>query len=100
MKLIAGNSNPQLAFDIAEIIDEPLANAEIKPFSDGETVILPRTDIDVVEDTMQLGVIDGSVSLQELIDGLNSLGVSPRDMIVILQSIKALGALQADIEVL
>jgi flagellar P-ring protein precursor FlgI len=46
------------------------------------------------------GRAEGSVSLRELVDGLNALGVSPRDMITILQSIKAAGALQAEIEVL
>ena len=48
----------------------------------------------------QLGVLEESVTLQELVDGLNALGVSPRDMITILQTIKAAGALQAEIEVL
>ena len=47
-----------------------------------------------------MGVLNGTVSLRELVDGLNALGVSPRDMITILQSIKAAGALQAEIEVL
>ena len=41
-----------------------------------------------------------SITLQELVDGLNSLGIGPRDMIAILQSIKASGALQAEIEVM
>ncbi|MFC4725116.1 flagellar basal body P-ring protein FlgI [Glycocaulis abyssi] len=69
-------------------------------FSEGETVVLPRTQVTAEEDSMQLGVLQGSVSLRELVDGLNALGVSPRDMITILQTIKAAGALQAEIEVL
>ena len=40
------------------------------------------------------------MSLQELVDGLNALGVGPRDMISILQAVKAAGALQAEIEVM
>ncbi|HYD43740.1 MAG TPA: flagellar basal body P-ring protein FlgI, partial [Phenylobacterium sp.] len=40
------------------------------------------------------------VSLQQLVDGLNALGIGPRDMIAILQAIKAAGAIQADIEVM
>ena len=47
-----------------------------------------------------LQVINESVTLQELVDGLNALGISPRDLIAILQAIKATGALQAEIEVL
>ena len=72
------------------------------PFSEtGETVVVPRTEITVEEDTdRKLGLVDDGVSLQELVNGLNSLGVGPRDMISILQAIKAAGALQAEIEVM
>ncbi|TGY90023.1 flagellar basal body P-ring protein FlgI [Marinicauda algicola] len=71
------------------------------PFADvGETVLVPRTEINVEEEMRQMGVLEGTVSLRELVDGLNALGVSPRDMITILQTIKAAGALQAEIEVL
>ncbi|MDB5490864.1 MAG: flagellar P-ring family protein [Micavibrio sp.] len=72
------------------------------PFSSqGETVVVPRTDIDVNSgaDT-KLAVLDSGVTLQDLVTGLNRLGVAPRDMITILQAIKAAGALQADIETL
>lgn len=70
------------------------------PFGGGETAEVPRTDITATEDRAQLGLLQESISLSELVDGLNALGVSPRDMITILQAIKAAGALQADIEVL
>ena len=72
------------------------------PFAEtGDTVVVPRTDVGVQDGAeRRLAVLDGSVSLQVLVDGLNALGVSPRDMITILQSIKAAGALQAEIEVL
>ncbi|MDG1416652.1 MAG: flagellar basal body P-ring protein FlgI [Maricaulis sp.] len=81
------------------VSESPIAS-QPAPFSDGETVVLPRTDVSVEEDQMQMGVLDGGVSLRELVDGLNAMGVSPRDMITILQAIKASGALQADIVVL
>ena len=81
------------------VTETPIAS-QPAPFSDGETVELPRTDLTVEEDMMQMGVLDSSVSLSDLVDGLNAMGVSPRDMITILQAIKAAGALQADIEVL
>ncbi|WP_035692397.1 flagellar basal body P-ring protein FlgI [Azospirillum halopraeferens] len=71
------------------------------PFSDGETVVVPRTDIQVDEQSdRRLAVMQSGVSLQELVQSLNALGVGPRDMISILQSIKAAGALQAAIEVI
>jgi flagellar P-ring protein FlgI len=72
------------------------------PFSEtGETVVVPRTEIEVDDDSdRRLAVVDGGVSLQELVNGLNALGVGPRDMISILQAIKAAGALQAEIDVM
>nr|WP_259783153.1 flagellar basal body P-ring protein FlgI [Aestuariispira ectoiniformans] len=73
-----------------------------QPFTNtGTTTTVPRTQITVDEGAdRQLGVVDGGVSLQELVNGLNSLGVGPRDMITILQAVKAAGALQAEIEVM
>ena len=67
----------------------------------GETVVVPRTDIAIEQDdTKRLAVLKEGVSLQELVAGLNKLGIGPRDIISILQSIKAAGALQAEIEVM
>jgi flagellar P-ring protein precursor FlgI len=73
-----------------------------QPFAQqGQTVVVPRTDIEVEEETgRQLVVIEDGVSLEVLVNGLNALGVGPRDMISILQAIKAAGALQAEIEVI
>ena len=72
------------------------------PFSaTGDTVTVPRTDIEVEEEAgRQLAVLPEGVSLQELVNGVNALGIGPRDLITILQAIKAAGALQADIELL
>ncbi|MFN3481710.1 flagellar basal body P-ring protein FlgI [Rhabdaerophilum calidifontis] len=72
-----------------------------EPFSNGQTVIVPRTGIRVdTDDKKKLAIVKDSVSLRELVDGLNALGVGPRDLISILQAIKTAGALQADIEVM
>ena len=72
------------------------------PFSaTGETQVVPRTEIDVnTGDDVRLAVMETGVTLQDLVTGLNRLGVAPRDVISILQAIKAAGALQADIETL
>ena len=65
----------------------------------GQTQVVPRTQIDVnTGDDANLAVVETGVTLQDLVTGLNSLGVAPRDVISILQAIKAAGALQADIE--
>jgi flagellar P-ring protein precursor FlgI len=72
-----------------------------QPFSRGETVVLPQTDVAVEEELgRQMRIVGGGTSLSTLVNGLNALGVSPRDMISILQAIKAAGALQAEIEVM
>jgi flagellar P-ring protein precursor FlgI len=86
-----------------KITETPIAsqpNAGFLGDAAGETVVLPRTDIQVNEEGNKLGVLNEGVSLQDLVSGLNALGISPRDLISILQSIKASGALQADIEVM
>ncbi|WP_421709115.1 flagellar basal body P-ring protein FlgI [Algihabitans sp.] len=76
--------------------------AQPGPFAEaGETVVVPRTNIEIDEDEeRRLAVLPAGVTLQELVNGLNALGVGPRDMITILQAIKAAGALQAEIEVM
>jgi flagellar P-ring protein precursor FlgI len=70
------------------------------PFSRGQTVVVPRSRVGVQEDGKKLAVVKDGVSLQQLVDGLNALGIGPRDMIAILQAIKAVGAIEADIEVM
>jgi flagellar P-ring protein precursor FlgI len=70
------------------------------PLSRGQTVVVPRTRVGVQEDGKRLALVKEGMSLQQLVDGLNALGIGPRDMIAILQAIKASGAIQADIEVM
>jgi len=65
------------------------------------TVVVPRTNIEVDDGSgRRLAVIPAGITIGELVNGLNALGVGPRDLISILQSIKAAGAMQADLEVL
>ncbi len=66
----------------------------------GETVVVPSSGVDVAEEEGGLVVVPGGVPLRQLVNGLNALGVSPRDMISILQALKAAGAIQAEIEVM
>ena len=70
------------------------------PLSNGTTVTTPKTDIQVdTQADRKLGILQGGVTLRDLVGSLNALGVGPRDMISILQTIKAAGALQADLVV-
>ncbi|KST58455.1 flagellar biosynthesis protein FlgA [Methylobacterium sp. GXS13] len=71
------------------------------PLSNGRTTVVPRTSVKVdTGDGNKLALVKEGVSLRELVDGLNALGVGPRDLISILQAIKTAGALQADIELM
>jgi len=74
---------------------------QFAPTGGAATVVVPRTNIQVDEQSdRRMAVVHSGVSLQELVNNLNALGVGPRDMISILQAIKAAGALQADIEIM
>jgi flagellar P-ring protein precursor FlgI len=86
--------NLTVSISEAPVVSQPA------PLSRGQTVVTPRSRVGVQEDGKGLAVVKDSVSLQQLVDGLNALGIGPRDMISILQAIKAAGAIQADIEVM
>lgn len=70
-------------------------------FGEGETVVVPRTGIEIDDGQgKKFALLKPGVNLQELVDGLNALGIGPRDMIAILQALKVSGALHAEIEVM
>jgi flagellar P-ring protein precursor FlgI len=81
-------------------ISEAPQVSQPQPFARGRTVVTPRTRVGVQEDGRKLAVVQEGVSLQQLVDGLNALGIGPRDLITILQAVKAAGAIQADMEVM
>ena len=81
------------------VTEEPVVS-QPQPFSDGETTTVASTGITAEETgTGNLRLLPKTVTLQELVDGLNSLGVGPRDVISILQALKTAGAMQAEIRV-
>ncbi len=79
------------------VSERPVA-VQPNPFAEGETVELPRSEAEIIEGAETGGIvpIPEGASLTEVIAGLNALGVSPRDMIDILKSLKAAGALHAE----
>ena len=82
------------------ITETPLVS-QPNAFGDGETVAVPRTRVEVNEETdSRMVVMREAVTLDDLVGGLNALGVGPRDLISILQSIRAAGALQAELEIM
>lgn len=83
------------------ISERPVVSQPVVPFTEGTTEVVPRTRVRVdTGDGNKLAIVREGVTLRELVDGLNALGIGPRDLISILQAIKAAGALQADIEVM
>ena len=87
---------------VAITVRESPAVSQPAPFARvGTTAVVPQSDIAVDEETgRQFLTVRSGASLASLVAGLNALGVTPRDMISILQTIKSAGALQADIEVM
>ena len=81
-------------------ISESPQVSQPNPLSRGRTVVTPNSSVKVTEDGKKFALVKDGVSLQQLVDGLNGLGIGPRDLIGILQAIKAAGAIQADIEVM
>ncbi len=90
-RVAVSQGNLTLRIQEAPLVVQP------NPFSEGESIIVPRTDATITEEPgTGLAEVRGGTSLSEVISGLNALGVSPRDMIDILKSIKAAGALHAE----
>ncbi|MFO1148473.1 MAG: flagellar basal body P-ring protein FlgI [Alsobacter sp.] len=82
------------------VTEDPLVS-QPNALSNGRTTVVPRTGVAVDTGSgNKLAYMREGVTLKELVDGLNALGIGPRDMITILQAIKSAGALQADIEVM
>ncbi|MEM6490172.1 MAG: flagellar basal body P-ring protein FlgI, partial [Pseudomonadota bacterium] len=79
-------------------VQEQPAVVQPNPFAPGQTVVVPRTALGIDEgDDNRLALVEENVTLADLVDGLNALGVGPRDMIDILKAIDAAGALHADL---
>jgi flagellar P-ring protein precursor FlgI len=70
------------------------------PFSRGQTTVVPRTEVDVEERDARLVELNAGTTLAQVVGALNTLGASPRDIIAIMQALKAAGALRAEIVIL
>lgn len=90
-RVAVSQGNLTLRIQEAPLVVQP------NPFSAGETIVVPNTNAAINEEPgIGLAEIQEGTSLSEVVAGLNALGVSPRDMIDILKSIKAAGALHAE----
>lgn len=90
-RVAVAQGNLTLRIEEAPMVVQP------NPFAEGETMVVPRTNANINQDPgTGLAEVSGGTSLSELVAGLNALGVAPHDMIDILKSIKAAGALHAE----
>lgn len=78
------------------VAETPVAS-QPGPFSEGSTVVLPRTAIEVEERAAGVTALEPGASLRDLVEGLNALDVPPRDMVEIFEALKAAGALHAEL---
>lgn len=84
---------------LSVVVQESFNVSQPGPFSQGTTAVTPQTDITTQEEERKLNIMEGA-TLQELVDGLNSVGATPRDLISILRAMKTAGALHAHLEVI
>lgn len=93
-KVAVAHGNLQIVIAESQDVSQP------GPFAEGgQTVVTPQTDIQVQEENNRLMLMEGA-TLQELVDGLNAIGAAPRDLISIIRTLSAAGALYADLEVI
>ena len=87
--------------NLSLVIKETPLVSQPAPFSKtGETKVVPRTDLKVEEENRRLLVLQEGASIGDVVRALNQLGVTPRDLISILQAVKAAGALQAELSII
>ncbi|MDH2293915.1 MAG: flagellar basal body P-ring protein FlgI [Cobetia sp.] len=88
------HGNLSVVIDANPVISQPA------PLSQGQTAVVNDPDISVNQQGGALRMVEGTASLQEVVDGLNALGATPQDLVSILEALKAAGALRADLEVI
>lgn len=89
-RVAVAQGNLTLRVEEAPVVVQP------NPFAEGETVVVPRSSASIEKDGAGLAEVPGGTNLSEVVAGLNALGVAPHDMIDILKSINAAGALHAE----
>lgn len=82
-----------------QVAESPVVS-QPQPFSGGQTAVVPRTGVDVQESSAQLIALNATSTVKQLVDALNSVGASPRDIIAILQAVKEAGALHGELVVM
>jgi flagellar P-ring protein precursor FlgI len=85
--------------NLSIVIDTQFAVSQPPPFSGGETVVVPDTQITVTQQDSFLRMVGGA-DLTEVISALNALGATPQDLMAILEALKEAGSLRAELEII
>nr|WP_051496372.1 flagellar basal body P-ring protein FlgI [Halomonas sp. BC04] len=85
--------------NLSIVIDTRFLVSQPPPFGDGETVVVPDTEIEIQEQDAYLRVVEGA-DLVDVVNALNALGATPSDLMSILEALKASGSLRADLEII
>ncbi|MDP2799648.1 MAG: flagellar basal body P-ring protein FlgI [Deltaproteobacteria bacterium] len=93
-RVAIAHGNLSIQIKERKIVSQPL------PLAKGETVVTPESEVAVKEEAEKLLLLEEGASIGEVVKALNAIGVTPRDLIIILQSLRAAGALQADLEII
>ena len=86
--------------NLTVVVKEKPQVSQPAPQSNGTTKVVPRTELKVTEDKVNISLLREGANLGEVVRGLNTLGVTPRDLLGIMQAIKAAGALNAELSVM
>mgnify|MGYP000941330640 CR=1 FL=1 len=86
--------------NLTVVINTDVAVSQPNPFSQGKTVQVPKSTIDIQSDKGGLVMLNKGVSLGEVVKALNSIGATPQDLLAILQAMKTAGALRAELEII
>lgn len=85
--------------NLSVVIDTSFGVSQPAPFGDGDTAVVPDSDISISQQRGVLRVVEGA-DLMQVVDALNALGATPQDLMSILEALKAAGALRAELEIL
>jgi len=86
--------------NLSVVIKTELDVSQPYPKAGGETVVTPSTELEVTEGEQRLMLMQEAVTIKDVVTSLNAIGVTPRDLMAILQSIKAAGALRAELKII
>ncbi|EPC04542.1 flagellar P-ring protein FlgI [Litchfieldella anticariensis FP35 = DSM 16096] len=86
--------------NLSIVIDTAFQVSQPAPFGEGETVVVPDSDISVQQEEGALRLVEGRADLVDVVNALNALGATPADLMSILEALKAAGSLRADLEII